>query len=66
MGLRTTRGITHKTFFQHTGKIFEEVLVWHEVERLVQAGFLLYDEQGLRPSSPSGLQVLDQILCAIY
>ena len=59
MGLRTSRGVAADTYAEKTGRTLAEALP--DVTDLVAAGFLVFDDDGLR-ATRSGRQRLNSVL----
>jgi oxygen-independent coproporphyrinogen-3 oxidase len=64
MGLRLAEGVSRAGFRAGTGCDLDAALDAGRVGRLVEGGFLVRDEAGLR-ATPSGRQRLDAVLRAL-
>ena len=59
MGLRTSHGVAAETYAEKTGRTLAEALP--DVTDLVAAGYLIFDDDGLR-ATRSGRQRLNSVL----
>ena len=64
MGLRLTRGISHPEFTRRIGATPGDVFANDTVARLVDAGYLDWDDSGFR-ASPAGRQRLNAVVDAL-
>jgi len=64
MGLRLTRGISHPEFTRRIGATPDDVFASDAVGRLVDAGYLDWDDSGFR-ASPAGRQRLNAVVDAL-
>ncbi|MGH6941789.1 radical SAM family heme chaperone HemW [Hypericibacter sp.] len=64
MGLRLSEGIARQRFIDETGSEPEALFDPAKLDRLIEGGFLVLDEQGLR-ATPEGRQRLNAVLPAL-
>jgi putative oxygen-independent coproporphyrinogen III oxidase len=64
MGLRLSRGISRQRFRGALGREIEEGIAPASMAPLIDGGFLVLDEEGLR-ATPAGLQRLNAVLAAL-
>ncbi|MSO89560.1 MAG: coproporphyrinogen III oxidase [Rhodospirillaceae bacterium] len=64
MGLRLHEGVGHKRFRTLTRRSFEDVLDSSRLATLIDGGFLVLDEAGLR-ATPAGMQRLNAVLAVL-
>lgn len=63
-GLRLTTGIEHQTFQSAAGRTFEETIERGRLEPLIDGGFLVLDDDGLRVTA-AGLPRLNAVIAAL-
>ena len=63
-GLRLTTGIEHQTFHSAAGRTFEETIERGRLEPLIDGGFLVLDDDGLRATA-AGLPRLNAVIAAL-